>query len=635
MSNSTTSASEAGHREGFAKSPSPPPAHSAHTCAAFTRQLQSVTQDATDPQSLFQGLARMISQWQGTAAWLFSRTPDDQWTDAVPMLGGELLEACETLRHKLKLAVEYTNKTSAVAQIDTPEVPGQQLVAVPVIVDQQITHVLAALFPSTSRPGFSSHWMMTFVAGQVASWLIRQRAQSANIQLKSLSDFVNLGAALNRAADQTEAAILLVNELRNLMGAQHAALLLQARRGGRLRLAALSDVESIDPESESTKIVLSAAMAAGDSNQAVFWSKSQTNSADDNASPNNLVLHKYCSRYNCEACGLLPLIGRDDVVLGWLLLGLKQQQAQNESFLKYLEQITRLSAGQLDVVFKSQRTIRQVIRDGFLAVSRKRLVRGVTLALLVLFGLMFVPMTYKVKSDCQLQLVQRRFVAAPYAGILEKTFVENGDVVNQGQLLARMDGRQLRVEISGLEADLKSEKKRRDSALARGVVAESQIASAEMKRLESELQLKRDRLNHLEIRSPVDGVVVSGDLEKAEGAPLEMGQNLFEVGPLDQLLVEIFIPESEIQYVQQGMTVQLELSAFPFESFRGEIVRIHPRAEIIENESVFVAKIQIDNSTGSLRPGMKGRAKVSSHRYPLGWNLFHGAWERTRSWLIW
>ena len=95
------------------------------------------------------------------------------------------------------------------------------------------------------------------------------------------------------------------------------------------------------------------------------------------------------------------------------------------------------------------------------------------------------------------------------------------------------------------------------------------------------------------------------------------------------------IPEAEIQYVKQGMQVKLELTAFPFEPFRGNIIRIHPRAEVIEDESVFVAEISIDNPSGNLRPGMKGRAKIIGERYPLGWNLFHGAWETFRMWLIW
>lgn len=116
---------------------------------------------------------------------------------------------------------------------------------------------------------------------------------------------------------------------------------------------------------------------------------------------------------------------------------------------------------------------------------------------------------------------------------------------------------------------------------------------------------------------------------------MEMGQNLFEVGPLEQMLVEVHIPESEIQHAQPGMNVTFEFDAFPFETFEGEIERIHPRAEVLDTESVFVAEVSLENASGQLRPGLKGRARIQGERHPLGWNLFHGAFEKARQWLIW
>ena len=97
---------------------------------------------------------------------------------------------------------------------------------------------------------------------------------------------------------------------------------------------------------------------------------------------------------------------------------------------------------------------------------------------------MAIPLPYRVACDCELQPVLRRFVAAPYAGILERTFAENGDIVSKDQLLAQMDGRNLRIELSGLQAELAGAKKKRDLALAQGDIANSQIARSEMERFQ-------------------------------------------------------------------------------------------------------------------------------------------------------
>ena len=149
------------------------------------------------------------------------------------------------------------------------------------------------------------------------------------------------------------------------------------------------------------------------------------------------------------------------------------------------------------------------------------------------------------------------------------------------------------------------------------------------------MKLLTGRLANLAVRSPIAGIVVSGDLDKAQGAPLDTGQTLFEVGPLEEMVAEIRIPESEIRLVKQDATVKIKLNAYPFQTFTGKVRRIHTRAEIVSDQNIFVAEVVMDNSDGRLRPGMEGTAKIVSGTYPIGWNLFHKAWEKARYWLIW
>ena len=188
--------------------------------------------------------------------------------------------------------------------------------------------------------------------------------------------------------------------------------------------------------------------------------------------------------------------------------------------------------------------------------------------------------------------------------------------------------------MSAIRAEWEGAKKRRESSLANGEIAQSQIAKSEMRRHQSKIDILEQQQKHLEVRSPIDGMVVVGDLEKAHGAPVEMGQTLFEVAPLDQMVAEIGIPEAELQYVEIGMPVTIKLDAFPFRSWEGEITLINPHAEIVDNISVFVAEVEIEND-GDLKPGMQGAAKVSTHWSPLAWNLFHRPWESVRYWTVW
>ena len=178
-------------------------------------------------------------------------------------------------------------------------------------------------------------------------------------------------------------------------------------------------------------------------------------------------------------------------------------------------------------------------------------------------------------------------------------------------------------------------RKKRDTALAQGEVAQSQIARSEMKRHQAKIDLLSEQLKNLEIRSPIDGLIVAGDLDKVEGAPLEMGQTVFEVAPLDRMLVEVAVEQGEVGYVRQEMPVDIKLNAFPFQSWKGTVKCICPSAEIVNDKAVFVAEVEIDNEEMKLKPGMEGTAKIRSDRACLGWSLFHRPWETIRYWTVW
>jgi RND family efflux transporter MFP subunit len=297
-----------------------------------------------------------------------------------------------------------------------------------------------------------------------------------------------------------------------------------------------------------------------------------------------------------------------------------------------MQRVATLAFRQYESVCRANRSTAEIIRSFIAPGSWPTAAKW---SALVFSIAMLIPLPYRVSCDCRVQPTERRFVAAPYHGILEKSLVEAGEIVTEGQVVARMDGRQLRIELAGLEAEYKGARRKSDSSRAIGEVAQSQIAKMEMRRLAAKIELTKTRMQDLEVRSPIDGIIVSGDLEKAQGAPLETGQTLFEVAPLEKMMAEIGVPESEIQYVNQDDTVKLKLNAFPFQSWTGKVERIYPGTEVIDDQTVFVTEVELDNESGRLKPGMEGAAKISTHWTPLGWNLFHNTWENIRCWTVW
>jgi len=241
-----------------------------------------------------------------------------------------------------------------------------------------------------------------------------------------------------------------------------------------------------------------------------------------------------------------------------------------------------------------------------------------------------LPLPYPVKATCEMQPVLRRVVAAPFDGILQGVSARAGEVVQEGQLLARLDGRELRAQLAEALARRERALKESDAALAEGFVAESRIAGLESEGLAHQIELLDYRLRHLEVRSPIAGLVLQGDLERAEGAPLRVGEPLFEVGPLERLRAEVAVPAKDIALVRPGAKVTLKLESHLHGTLAAEVQQIAPKSTWLDDRNVFLCEAEIENPEGVLRAGLKGKAKVAGPRRPLVWIWGRDAWLALR-----
>lgn len=259
--------------------------------------------------------------------------------------------------------------------------------------------------------------------------------------------------------------------------------------------------------------------------------------------------------------------------------------------------------------------------------TKRVLAGGIALALVVT---MLFPITYRVGADGVVQPVMRRTVAAPFENRLYRTYVKPGDEVEAGQVLAELDGREIRVALAEAIAAQSAAVKKRDNAMVSEDPATFQMAQLEADRLELEVERLRFRSDNLSIRSPIDGVVLTGDLERSEGVPVSSGQKLFEVAPLEEMLVEVAIPETEVRHVAEGMVVELRLQSDSSRVWESSLENVFPISEIQEGGNVFVAEASLRNEDRSLRPGMKGRARILAEKKMIGWILFHRVYEFLR-----
>ncbi|TWT78950.1 HlyD family secretion protein [Planctomycetes bacterium CA13] len=449
-------------------------------------------------------------------------------------------------------------------------------------------------------------------------------------QLRQMAALSELIARMESSEDLHASCQVLADQLQGFLATEQVLVGLCRDASIECRLTAVSGVATFDQQGEiarSAQACLQECIAFGGS---IGWP-----SHDEIYAGGQLAHRQFAKLANVEAIVSAPLRDASGQLRGaWLVTG-NAKGVHATTVTKFLETAGPSVASALKLMTRSEKgSVEKTIKSAREWVKKKGRL-SLLAAILFVTVILCLPLHYQAKCDCTVEPVLRRFVAAPFAGSLAKSLVEPGDIVEQGQLLAQMDGREVRMELSGIRADLHRASKERAGHLATQKSGEAEVARYEVDRLQKRTELLEYREHNVDIRSPIAGVVVSGDLKDAEGMPLEVGKTLFEIAPLDEMVVEVGIVEDEFAYVRAGMAVTVRLDAYPLSRFDASIERVHPRAEVRDDQNVFVAEVRLQDSKMDLRPGMKGTARIEADRYPLIWNVFRRPMTAAIAWLGW
>ena len=465
----------------------------------------------------------------------------------------------------------------------------------------------------------ASHCLMLW-----RSWFMQRQSENFS---RNAAAVMSVTSAMSHKIDLPGASLVLVNHFRDLLDCHRVAIVFRDNAQSEFKILAVSGTDSFDQHSPITVLMQTVSRNACKGDEPAVWSRTPAGS-ETGESTIHLALRQLADHLRSDCTIVVPTTDCQGQPNGCLIVAGEKQLADKAATLCSTKLFGNMIGSQLDLLNQAHASTITRTSGAVVRFVRSNLGRVILAVAAAIFVAMLVPLPHKIKSDCVIEPVSRRFIAAPFDGKLEQTLVEPGDLVRQGDLLARLDGSEIRMQLSALRAEYDRESKHCDAALSSGNIAESQIARHEMEKIALDISLKEKRIGNLEIQSPIDGMVVSGDLKQVVGAPLTVGQSMYEIAPLEELIVEVFIPEEEIGYVEQGMQVSLRTDAFPLSAFTGTIKRIHPRSEMRNEQSVFVAELVLDNPDASLRPGMNGTAKVSGQYRLFGWILFHKVWEK-------
>lgn len=587
------------------------------------KDLTQVAVSSSDKQTLLNGLIRVLSQHiRIEAATYFYRDSSNCLTPCSTAVADSVQD---DLAHELIEAA--ANDVAQTGEAQWKSGPRQVLCSVPVPQVDSDPEVLVLACRDVSAPS-RTVLLTQLAATHISQWTLRNEGQSQSERLQDVAAMVELNMGLGSAADFRAACQYVAVELAAYLGVRRVAVGWRSSSHSRCRLMAVSDVARCDRNARATRL-FEAAMDEG-----VLRNKVTQWPGGEEERHGSLAHRTLCSVEPGSEVVSVPLRNRADEVVGALVV-LNESAGGLDRAARFLELAERSIAASLDI--RKQADGGPLRRAGRSLASTCRSWRGLLAALaLTSAGIaLAVPFPHQLSGGCQVEPSIRRFVAAPFDGTLEIACVKPGDLVSEGDVMARMDGREVRWETAGLEADRQQAVKKRDAAQASHSYGEQRIAELEIERLDLKLRVLEFRASNLEVRSPVDGIVTSGDLERAVGAPLSVGQTLFEVAPLTRMIAEVAIADDEVAHLREGQSIQMRLDAYPGDDWEAKVLRVQPRSEIRDEENVFIAEAELDNRDGRLRPGMKGRAKITAGTRTLGWIFFHKPWEYLTKMLCW
>ena len=444
--------------------------------------------------------------------------------------------------------------------------------------------------------------------------LVRRRRISDSDGLVTVIEL--LATSLHHRRFQ-EAATATATELATALQCERVAI--GFMRGKHTRLRALSHSASFSKKANLVRAVEAAMDEAVDQQATLVMPE------PDDAPERVITRHeKLMSGQEMTAVCTVPLTeGRD--VIGALLL--ERVKPFDRQTVQFCELAAALIGPALDVKRREDRwlTTKAWEVTGHLLAGivgpRHAALKLWTLVLVALVAsFWFATGTYRVTAKAVIEGRVQRAMTAPVAGYLAETRARAGDVVVEGQVVAILDMTDLRLEKLKWSSQRAKQMREYSEALARKERSRARILKAQIQQADSQLALIQLQLDRMRITAPFTGLIISGDLSQALGAPVERGDVLFEIAPLNDYRVILKVDERDVGDLALGQTGTLVLAASPDQRYKFAVTRITPISTAEDGLNYFLVEGKVDSSaSGEFRPGMEGVGKIAVDERRLIW----------------
>jgi HlyD family secretion protein len=241
--------------------------------------------------------------------------------------------------------------------------------------------------------------------------------------------------------------------------------------------------------------------------------------------------------------------------------------------------------------------------------------------------------TKAVTATGTVQATKTVQVGSQVSGTILKLYADFNSIVTRGQLLAQLDPTFYQTTISSAEANVAQaqaalseatrEEARATELLKRQLIAQAEYdivhtklltSRATVQQVTADLQKARVNLSYTTISSPINGTVVSRNVDVGQTVAASLNAPvIFTIAEdLSKMQVSANVDEADISQVVEGQDVKFTIDAYPGQEFHGTVLQIRINPITAQNVVTYSVIISVDNGSGKLLPGMTATVGIIS-----------------------
>jgi RND family efflux transporter MFP subunit len=485
-------------------------------------------------------------------------------------------------------------------------------------------------------------FLLTSIAQTAATALNNAGLLQAERKVEILEALVKVSAEITSTLDLDRVLDAIVTGPGAVIPYERAAIALEER--GRLKIRAITGIPRINPQDPDVARLQALLEWASLSRDDVSFSQ-HGDHFEDPRPETQAKLGKYFAESGKRGFHAVSLTDDDGRV------GTLSFESSDPDFLgpAHLEMIKILSA-QATVALRNASLYREVPfidllkpvldkKRKFLALEKRRRALLVAGAGAVLLFLLIFPLPLRVVGDASVSPAQSVLIQPEVEGVVQRVLVREGEAVSTGTVLANLSDWQYRAQLAAAQAKYETAVSQMNRALNNNDGGEAGIQRIQADFWAAELTRAHERLDHTQLRSPINGVVATPHVEDLVGRKLMPGDTFAEVVDTSRAIVDVAIDEDDVLLLHSGEKASIKLEGFPTRTFHGVVTVVSPKSKVQEADRYFFARVAVPNPDGAIRDGMQGRGKVVTGWSPAGKVLFRRPaiwiWSRLWSWFGW